>query len=445
MTGQSRQEAARSSPRIGRRGLLAALGATALGAVAPVRGRAQQGAVWPLFQHDATNTGDAAGVQGPGGAVGARWGVRSDGAYTSTPVVTDDAVFAADARGDAVVAVERATGERRWRVDAAVEGARLSYHDGTLLVPGDSLEGLSPADGERRWSVSMENPYAATVNGRFAFVAALGGVYRVSLSTHEVNWHSDRVTQLAPSVAVTDEYVYAVGTRYGQVISLDRSSGSRRWLRRVDGAGTGAPTVRDDLVYVPSEAALTAMSYESGIPEWTLEEAVGSSVAVAEGTVFATTTGGDVLALDADTGEEQWRASPVSGSNPPIVAGGLLYATGTGGGIAALNPGDGTVIWQSTVGGSRSANVAAGRGELYVGDDDGTLAAVAEGASGGTTEAATTGAADQAQDDPTDGGAESAAPTATEGPGFGLAAGVAGLGGALAARRRRGEAGTDGD
>lgn len=429
-----------------RRGLLGAVAAGTVGVIgtaSPVQGRERAVGGWPTFQYDRQNTGYARGEQGPRDAAGARWGFLEGESFESTPVVTSDSVYAADPDAGAVVALDRATGTPRWRVETNLGAARMTVVGDTLLVPSESLEARSLSDGSLKWTSRAGNPDAVVTKGDFAYVASGAGVYRVSLIDESVNWRNDRVDRLQPGLAISGDLVYAVGAQYAQVIALNEADGSRRWLRRLDGSATGVPTAVDGQVYIPTSAGLTAMSDTSGVPEWTADVVFESSVAVVGDTVFGTTGDGTVVALDAATGEQVWATAATSGSNPPIVAGGLLYATGTDGSITALTPGDGTVVWESTVGGSRVANAAAAGSELYVGDEDGNLAALAAGASGGletatptatpTEEATPTAADEDAGDDE-----ETPTPTSTGSPGFGLLAGAAATGaGALAALRRR--------
>lgn len=427
-----------------RRGLLAALGAGAIGASLPVAGR-QEGDAWPLFQYNTGNTGHARGSEGPRDAAGARWGYLDGDSFRSTPVVTGDAVYAADARANEVVSVRRGDGGERWRVEANVGDVRMTAADGTLFVPADDLEARSQADGSVEWTTSIGDPMGVAIQGNHAYVAARAGAYRVTLGSGEVDWHNDRVTQLQPALAVNDDYVYGVGKQYGNVIALDPATGSRSWLRRIDSSATGEPTAAGNRVVVPVESELVALSYESGLERWRYEAVVRSSVAVADGVVFGTAEGEDVFALDLGTGDEQWRTAVAPGSNSPVVAGGLLYVTGSDGSVAALDPSDGTVAWQATVGGERNAGVAVGGGELYVADGEGQLAALAAGANGGLDESTpeSTPTPEPAATDESAGGADET-PTSTGAPGFGLLAGVAATGaGAVAALGRRSRDGGD--
>jgi outer membrane protein assembly factor BamB len=444
-----RQATGRSTCRLPttRRTFLAALGAGLVGTAGTAGASTQTGGRWPLFQFDPRNTGHAPRREGPRDAAGAEWGYLDGDAVESTPVVTGDTVYVADAGASEVVALDRSSGTERWRVETNSTPGRMAFGADNLLVPTDKLEARSPQDGTVQWTANVPSPEGVTVDGEFGYVAGGGGAARVALDSTNVDWRFEDLSRLEPSVAVTDDYLYLVTRPNAQVVALDPSSGGRLWLRRADGGGKGAPTTDGENVYVASSERVTAFSGESGLPEWTYDAAVGSSVALADGVVYGTTTGEDVFALDAATGDERWRRSVVPGSNPPVLVGGLLYVTGSEGTVAAVSPSDGSVVWQSTVGGPRSANVAVAGGNLFVGDEDGAVAAIAEGASGGLqtptpTEAPTATEADDGTPAEDTGGGEDGGPatataTTTDGPGFGLVTGAVATGaGAVAALRR---------
>ncbi|HEU0107326.1 MAG TPA: PQQ-binding-like beta-propeller repeat protein, partial [Vicinamibacteria bacterium] len=83
---------------------------------------------------------------------------------------------------------------------------------------------------------------------------------------------------------------------------------------------------------------------------WTYEagESIESSAAIADGTVFVGRTGGELLALDLETGALRWRY-PVEGDgigeSSPAVAGGIVYVGDLKGNVHAVAAADGRRVW----------------------------------------------------------------------------------------------------
>jgi outer membrane protein assembly factor BamB len=343
--------------------------------------------VWPLFQFDQRNTGHAPDVDGPERAAGASWAHVDGGQYTTTPVVTDSEVFVADGGAGVVRALDAFTGAERWSRDLSTNNARMTIQDRTLYVPttdtSAEFQALDPEDGSRKWGVNLGSTPTGIVTGNnTAYVSTVGGVVAVSLLAKDVSWQYDGVSLFDTTIAAVGSSLYVAGTTNGKVAKVNTADGGTSWSNILEGGATGAPTVVDRTVYAPVDEALVALSEGTGTEEWRYEAPVGSSVAVADGTAYGTTTGGEAFAVDVANGSEVWRTAVGAGSNPPVVAGGVLYVTGTDGTVAALNPRDGSAIWSTDVGAAVGANPAVFDGDLYLADGAGRMAKLAPGASG---------------------------------------------------------------
>ena len=78
-----------------------------------------------------------------------------------------------------------------------------------------------------------------------------------------------------------------------------------------------------------------------------LSGSAGGGVAYAQGRLFATTGFGEVLALDAETGDIVWRAaSLVPFSTAPTVHGGRLYAVSRDSRLQVFDASDGARLWE---------------------------------------------------------------------------------------------------
>jgi outer membrane protein assembly factor BamB len=124
-------------------------------------------------------------------------------------------------------------------------------------------------------------------------------------------------------------------------------------------------------------------TYDSNIPVLTVRGT--SSPIVHNDLVYAGFANGRVLALDAQTGAIAWevrvaiaqgrseieRLVDIDGTME--LAGDELYAASYQGNLVAIDVGTGTRMWQQKV--SSHSGVSQGSGNVYVADEDGTIAA----------------------------------------------------------------------
>jgi len=152
------------------------------------------------------------------------------------------------------------------------------------------------------------------------------------------------------------------------------------------------PAVADGRVYA---AAITggvhALDLQTGKQVWEWEPTkekkkpklrLSGGPGVGDGLVVIGTLDGQVFALDATDGSEKWKARvPGEVISAPAVANGMVYVRSNDGRITALDQSNGTQRWFNprelpalTVRGN--APVVTGPGVLFIGNDDGTLAAL---------------------------------------------------------------------
>ena len=173
---------------------------------------------------------------------------------------------------------------------------------------------------------------------------------------------------------------------------------ARMWSTSV-GKGEGrigvrqAPVVVDGRVYAAAvEGGVHALDLQTGRKIWQYVPAkekkkpklrLSGGPGAGEGLVVIGTLDGQVIALDAVDGSEKWRAR-VSGEviSAPAVANGMVFVRSNDGRVSALDASSGEQRWFNaqelpalTVRGN--APVVAGPGVLFIGNDDGTLAALA--------------------------------------------------------------------
>jgi len=161
-----------------------------------------------------------------------------------------------------------------------------------------------------------------------------------------------------------------VASGFGLVKSLDASSGSENWSRRMEAPMTGSPTIKDGNVYVTSNNnEIYALDIATGEIKWTDQaiaetaRVLGSpSPAAVEEIVVSPFTSGEVIAYLNSNGRRLWadaltragRFTPISSINDvasrPVLAGGLVIATSQSGLLAAIDGRSGNRVWALPVG-----------------------------------------------------------------------------------------------
>jgi outer membrane protein assembly factor BamB len=198
--------------------------------------------------------------------------------------------------------------------------------------------------------------------------------------------------------AVTNQAWQQTGGNAAKVaghVTLSNNPG-RAWTASIAGTTktrrlAASPVVGDGMLYVVDTAAVIhAFDAETGARRWShqiqvsgdLEDATfGGGAAFNDGRVYATNGVGDVVALNAQTGEQLWRvkpAGPLRGA--PTVAFNEVFVMTQDNQIFALNTDDGDIVWQRAAASGQSgvfgvAAPAAGQGTVVAGFSSGELVA----------------------------------------------------------------------
>lgn len=142
------------------------------------------------------------------------------------------------------------------------------------------------------------------------------------------------------------------------------------WRRKIgQGAGargaiTATPIIADGKLFVlDARSTVHAVDLVSGRPIWRKSlvpvvqtrsrffsrnesTAIGGGIAFGEGKIFAATGFGNLVALNADSGQEAWRidaGSPIHAS--PLVGGGRVFITSNDSELFAVEANSGTIQW----------------------------------------------------------------------------------------------------
>lgn len=196
----------------------------------------------------------------------------------SSPVVVDDLVVLHMDGIDVqyVVALDRASGETRWKVDRSVAFGdknvemRKAYSTPLLVDSGagaqlvsagaDALYGYDPATGDELWRIEAEGFSQAArpivADGRVFFATGfmrsqLWALSLAALGTEEadpVAWKFTRRAPKVPSPVCVDGRLFLVDDE-GMAACIDAASGESIWRQRLGGPCYASPLAAGDRVY----------------------------------------------------------------------------------------------------------------------------------------------------------------------------------------------------
>lgn len=225
-----------------------------------------------------------------------------------TPNPTENVVYAALAFGDDrhVYAIDRETGDRRWRtpgqqIAAATDDAVFVYDEGDVVA-------VEADDGTTRWTAEIhDGNTVAVADGRVYGTTDVGTIAAFDAGSGEKQWTFEGEHELFAPPSASSDGVFVgseptEGYDGGNLYALDPESGGLRWCSYLGAERVGSPAVTDGMVFVPrSSELLQARTVDEGSLDWQFyEEYAGfDHIAVGGGTVFAGTTDGGLYAFDS--------------------------------------------------------------------------------------------------------------------------------------------------
>jgi len=304
-------------------------------------------------------------------------GETSEGARV---VLAPGLVLAGDG---AVVALDRATGEVRWRfrpVSDDAPGLHLGERAGAVVYAGSVIGRLHAVDvdsGEARWSAPVGPTdetvvFAPRVAGTHVVAAFTqpgapdrGGLVAVEMATGRMAWRlwfpsAERegppATWAGGGLAVWRTLVLA-SAGDGTVHAVDSRTGEWQWSlppaawTRPPGAPPAVMWSTDDLrglavdgdtlIVGSLSGRVTAVDLPSREVRWDVTDPGGGSVAMAlaatAGLALVPHLSGHLVAFDLDTGRARWRVGHWATGIlwPPLVQDGQVVVTGAGLGVVA--------------------------------------------------------------------------------------------------------------
>lgn len=267
-----------------------------------------------------------------------------------------DAVFVSDRHG-LVQALDPQTGARIWQSALKV---RASAGPGVMddLVLIGTLDGeliaLARADGVERWRITLSSEVMAVPVGAGQLLVARTGdgrIYGLDPETGTERWQFERTVPNLTLRGLSEPVLLGgrvfVGLDNGRMASLEGMTGRLVWEQLIS-----APTGRTELERIADiDAPIIASGSE----------------------LFVASAGGEVAAVDGDTGQVLWRR-PVRSTHRMLLAGERLIVTDTQGVVWGLNMRTGSADWkQEGLQYRRTTGPAASGDHVVVGDGEGYL------------------------------------------------------------------------
>ena len=224
---------------------------------------------------------------------------------------------------------------------------------------GFDVHSVALDTGELLWTAELPwrgdvRAVAPVVAGDWVYVLDQSEIYALNGHTGELIWSFDtRSTPSAPSIFQGTVYLTSLDTAY----ALDGSTGDVLWsldliewafMEQYPPPSHDLPSVVEGGVwYLPTLDGLYAIVALTGERLWYGEPPEAGSLAVADGMVFGSSLRGS-YALDATTGEVVWRRG--LRFSWPQVADGVLYGVAVSGDLVAIQASSGELLGRIELG-----------------------------------------------------------------------------------------------
>lgn len=317
-----------------------------------------------------------------------RWRHRPDVPPASKPLVRDAVYFVTwSSRGTAAVALET-DGSRRWRyVPEDVENVTrlelLALGPDTALLGGSGHHGyrddppvfaVDRVTGEERWRRTVDGPGVHRV-GDTIYVDGADTVAAIDLADGTTLW--ERPLD-AGVVGTSGDVLLAANWSTRTVSALALADGGERWRVTTDSSWRATLDATEGRVYLAGEDVLAARSVSNGSELWRTSgyDPKVRVQHVADGTLYFAAAANHanyeepIVAVNGATGEELWLRRPGYNVHSMESRDGEVYAS-VNELLVAFGPG-GDRRWRFEAS-SDLSKLVVGPSAVYTGDADGTV------------------------------------------------------------------------
>lgn len=327
---------------------------------------------WPMARYDPAGTGHHPATSGPKDDVTVAWTHDTTDWFlgTAPPIRRANTIYAV---GNGLLALDSETGARQFGHPGPYQSSparvRTSiYNTDTLAVTASSgifglnagggfnVPVLNQSLGAERWAkADPQSPGGGLLGSPRSVVpvAANGTIYTALPGTNsivaldpnngEVQWRQthhkdDPVSIQFNRPAVKDGLVFVTNWPF-QATAYHADTGEQHWQRELDEQTLLPPVATEEGIVVPSRSMVQLLDASDGTVLWKRNldgNAVESTPAVANGTIFVADELESLHALDLATGKPLW-TTPFDGPTAPIVADGVVYAVRSAYSLVAID------------------------------------------------------------------------------------------------------------
>lgn len=285
----------------------------------------------------------------------------------AAPPAYDAAAAYLPLRGGRLVAVALDDGAVRWSYPIAGH-AEPAAGDGLVFAAStDAIVALERATGSRRWDRSLPEPPAAPLywdTGWLIVSLAGGDLLALRASDGALVWRAALGASLSAAPAPALDRLY-LGLADGRVVAADLASGREVWTRRIDGPASGLAASGDRLFVGTAARTLVSLDVRTGRQHWRwrLGGAVQGAPAADERRVYVATLDNVLRAFDRGRGHLRWRqglpARPAAG---PVLLDGRVVVPLLAAALHAFDAQSGQPVFQMAAAGEPGARPHLRRG-----------------------------------------------------------------------------------
>lgn len=326
------------------------------------------------------------------------WTANQHSCIFSSPVTYNNNVYAADNQGQLVCYDSEGNVKWTFRAGARIVGTPAAGKGVVVMASADNnIYGIDAKSGRQRWKVATRRPCvsAVTISRGTAYVGASDGVFRaISVKDGTVKWQAGGIKGYVETKPLVADKKVIFGDWANTLHCLDAATGKPLWTwqppnktnMHFSPAGVWPVAAKGKVFICDPERAMTAIDINTGRQLWrTYQSKVRESIGISQDgrRVYAKTMQDSIVCYSTETQQPKqlWATNCGFGYEHARVmlveSQGTCYATTKNGLVIALDGKTGQQLWQHKVGNTYvNTVVTMTSGRIAFTDADGTVGVI---------------------------------------------------------------------